>query len=153
METLLVIRPTPWLLFGAIIALIVTPIALWFLPNPFADLAVSERPSRFLLTMWLLLPVLIFAAVWRLLSWTTHRVTREGIEARAMLGAKRFAWTELTASELDMPIGMPPAYELRFGKRKVRFIARHHDRKHMQALKALLARAHQPLPPSANSAA
>ena len=153
MDAPLTIRPKLWLLFGAIFALIVTPIALWFLPNPFADLVVDERPSRFLLAMWLLLPVLIFAAAWRLLSWTTHHVTRERIEARAMLGAKRFAWTELTSSELDTPTGMPPAYELRFGKRKVRFIARHHDHKQMQALKALIARAHQPLPPSANNAA
>ncbi len=153
MDAPLIIRPTPWLLFGAIAALIVTPIALWFLPNPFADLAVDERPSRFLLTMWLLLPILILVAAWRLLSWTTHRATTESLEIHGMLGAKRFAWTELTSSELDTPTGMPPAYELRFGKRKVRFIARHHDRKHMQALKALLSRAHQPLPPSANSAA
>lgn len=153
METPLIIRPKLWLLFGAIIALIVTPIALWFLPNPFENLAVDERPSRFLLTMWSLLPVLIFAAAWRFLTWTTHHVTQENIEAHKMLDAKRFTWAKLTSSELDTPIGMPPAYELCFGTRKVRFIAKHHDHKQMQMLKALVSRAHQPLPPSANSAA
>ena len=84
--------------------------------------------------------VLMLLAAWRVLAWTSYRATREWIEARSMLGVKRSGWSELTSSELDTPVGMPPAYELRFGKRRVRFIAAHHDRQKILALKALIAR-------------
>lgn len=140
MDTPLVIRPKLWLLFGGIAAVILAPIALTFVPNPFEGLAPGERPSRFFAAMWVTLPILSLMAGWRLLTWTTYRATHEGLEARNMLGAKRSAWIELTSSELDTPVGMPPAYELRFGKRKVRFIAAHHDKKTIAALKTLIAR-------------
>jgi len=99
-----------------------------------------------------LLPILMLLAVWRLLKWTSYRATPDWIEARSMLNTKRSAWSELTSSELDTPVGMPPAYELRFGKRKLRFIAAHYDRAKIKALKALIAN-YQPLPPSASNAA
>lgn len=140
MDAPLVIRPRLWLLFGAIAAIALVPFALSFVPNPFEGLAPGERPSRFFATLWLLLPILMLLAIWRLLAWTSYRATRDWIEARSMLGVKRSAWSELTSSELDTPTGMPPAYELRFGKRKVRFIAAHHDRAKIQALKAMIAR-------------
>ncbi len=140
MDTPLVIRPRLWLLFGAIAAIALVPLALSFVPNPFEGLGPEERPSRFFMTLWLLLPVLMLLAVWRVLAWTSYRATREWIEARSLLGVKRSGWSELTSSDLDTPIGMPPAYELRFGKRKLRFIAAHHDRKKILALKALIAR-------------
>lgn len=140
MDTPLVIRPRLWLLFGSIAAIALVPLALSYVPNPFEGLGPEERPSRFFMAMWLLLPVLGLLAVWRVLAWTTYRATRDWIEARSMLGVKRLAWPELTSSELDVPTGMPPAYELRFGKRKFRFIAAHHDRTKIQALKALINR-------------
>lgn len=140
MDAPLVIRPRLWLLFGAIAAIALVPFALGFVPNPFEGLAPGERPSRFFATLWLLLPILMVLAVWRLLAWTSYRATPDWIEARSMLGVKRSAWSDLTSSELDVPTGMPPAYELRFGKRKVRFIAAHHDRAKIQALKAMIAR-------------
>ena len=140
MDAPLVIRPRLWLLLGAIAAIALVPTLLSFIPNPFEGLGPEERPSRFFMTMWLLLPILMMLCVWRVLGWTSYRATREWIEARSMLGVKRSAWGELTSSELDTPVGMPPAYELRFGKRKVRFIAAHHDRTKIQALKALIAR-------------
>lgn len=140
MDAPLVIRPRLWLLLGGIAAILLVPVALSFVPNPFEGLAPGERPARFFIFLWVALPILALMAGWRLLTWTTYRATREGLEARNMLGAKRSAWSELTASELDTPVGMPPAYELRFGKRKVRFIAAHHDPKTIAALKALIAR-------------
>lgn len=140
MATPLVIRPKLWLLFGAIAAIVLVPAALSFVPNPFEGLGPEERPSRFFATLWLLLPILMLLCVWRLLAWTSYRATPEWIEARSMLGVKRSQWSDLTSSELDTPVGMPPAYELRFGTYKVRFIARHHDRAKIQALKALIAR-------------
>lgn len=140
MDAPLVIRPRLWLMFGGIAAVFIAPVVLSFVPNPFEGLAPDERPVRFFIVLWLLLPILTLLALWRLLSWTTYRATRESLEARSMLGAKRLTWFELTSSELDTPVGMPPAYELRFGKRKVRFIAAHHDRAKIQALKALIAR-------------
>lgn len=139
MDTL-VIRPRLWLLFGSIAAIVLVPFALSFVPNPFEGLGPEDRPVRFFAAMWLLLPILMLLAVWRVLSWTSYRANPKGIEARNMLGVKRSAWTELSSSELDTPVGMPPAYELRFGKHKVRFIAAHHDRKKIQDLKALIAR-------------
>ena len=140
MDAPLVIRPRLWLLFGAIAAIALVPFLLSLVPNPFEGLGPEERPSRFFMAMWLLLPVLMLLAVWRLLAWTSYRATAEWIEARSMLGVKRSAWSDLTSSELDVPTGMPPAYELRFGSRKVRFIAAHHDRAKIQALKAMIAR-------------
>lgn len=140
MDAPLVIRPRLWLLFGAVAAIALVPVALSFVPNPFEGLGPEERPSRFFMTLWLLLPVLMLLAAWRVLAWTSYRATREWIEARSMLGVKRSGWSELTSSELDTPVGMPPAYELRFGKRRVRFIAAHHDRQKILALKALIAR-------------
>ncbi|MCX7356980.1 MAG: hypothetical protein NT015_02345 [Alphaproteobacteria bacterium] len=140
MDTPLVIRPRLWLLFGAVAAIVLVPAALSFVPNPLEGLGPEERPSRFFATLWLLLPILMLLSVWRVLAWTSYRATREWIEARSMLGVKRSTWSELSSFELDTPVGMPPAYELRFGKRKVRFIAAHHDRTKIQALKALIAR-------------
>jgi hypothetical protein len=140
MDTPLVIRPKLWLLFGGITAVVLVPVALSFAPNPFEGLAPGERPSRFFMVLWVALPLMALIAGWRLLRWTTYRATHAGLEARNMLGAKRSSWLDLTSVELDTPTGMPPAYELRFGKRKVRFIAAHHDRAQMQALKALIAR-------------
>ena len=140
MDAPLVIRPKLWLLLGAIAAIVLVPMALSFVPNPFEGLGPEERPSRFFATMWLLLPILMLVAAWRVLAWTSYRATHDWIEARNMLGVKRSAWSELTASELDTPVGMPPAYELRFGERRVRFIAAHHDRTKIQALKALIGR-------------
>ncbi|MBL8545900.1 MAG: hypothetical protein JNL81_05510 [Hyphomonadaceae bacterium] len=140
MDAPLVIRPKLWLLLGAIAAIVLAPAALSFVPNPFEGLGPEQRPSRFFATLWLLLPILMLLAVWRVLAWTSYRATREWIEARNMLGVKRSTWSELTSSELDTPTGMPPAYELRFGKRKVRLIAAHHDRTKIQALKALITR-------------
>lgn len=140
MSAPLVIRPRLWLLFGGIAAVFLAPIALTFVPNPFEGLAPGDRPVRFFMVLWLLLPILTVLAAWRVLAWTTYRATREHLEARSILGAKRLTWFELTSSELDTPVGMPPAYELRFGKRKVRFIAAHHERAKIQALKALIAR-------------
>lgn len=152
MDKPLVIRPRLWLLFGAIGAIALVPALLSLVPNPFEGLAPGERPSRFFATLWLLLPILMLLAVWRLLKWTSYRATPDWIEARSMLNTKRSAWSELTSSELDTPVGMPPAYELRFGKRKLRFIAAHYDRAKIKALKALIAN-YQPLPPSASNAA
>ena len=129
-----------WPLLGAIGAIVLAPVVLSFVPNPFEGLAPGERPSRFFMFLWVGLPILALICVWRLLTWTTYRATHEGLEARSMLGSKRSAWIELTSSELDAPTGMPPAYELHFGKRKIRFIAAHHDRAKIQALKALIAR-------------
>lgn len=140
MDAPLVIRPKLWLLLGAIAAIVLVPMALSFVPNPFEGLGPEERPSRFFATMWLLLPILMLVAAWRVLAWTSYRATHDWIEARNMLGVKRSAWRDLTSAELDTPVGMPPAYELRFGKYKVRFIARHHDRQKIQVLKALIAR-------------
>lgn len=140
MDAPLVIRPRLWLLFGGIAAVFVAPMVLSFVPNPFEGLAPGERPVRFFMVLWLLLPILTLLAIWRVLGWTTYRPTRESLEARSVLGSKRLTWFELTSSELDTPVGMPPAYELRFGKRKIRFIAAHHERAKIQALKALIAR-------------
>lgn len=140
MDAPLVIRPRLWLLFGGIAAVFVAPMVLSFVPNPFEGLAPGERPVRFFMVLWLLLPILTLLAIWRVLGWTTYRATRESLEARSVLGSKRLTWFELTSSELDTPVGMPPAYELRFGKRKIRFIAAHHERAKIQALKALIAR-------------
>lgn len=140
MDTPLVIRPKLWLLFGAIAAIILAPTALYFVPNPFDGLAAGERPSRFFATLWVALSILILAALWRLLAWTSYRATRDWIETRSILGVKRLDWTQLTSSTLETPVGMPPAYELRFGKRKVRFIAAHHDRARIQALRAMISR-------------
>lgn len=140
MDKPLVIRPRFWLLFGAIGAIILVPVVLRFVPNPFEGLAPGERPMRFFMLLWVALPILALLAAWRLLTWTTYRAGYEGFEARSVLGVKRFAWLELTSSELDAPTGMPPAYELRFGKRNLRLIAAHHDRKQIQALKALIVR-------------
>lgn len=140
MEKPLVIRPRLWLLFGAIGAVVLVPVVLSFVPNPFEGLAPGERPARFFIFLWVALPILALLCLWRLLTWTTYRATTDGLEARNMLGAKRSAWTDLTSSELNTPTGMPPAFELRFGKRKVRFIAAHHDLQKIQALKALIAR-------------
>jgi hypothetical protein len=154
MDAPLVIRPKLWLFLGAIAALVFVPVALSFVPNPFEALSPGGRPARFLIFLWVALPLMALVAAWRLLTWTTYRATHEELEARSMLGARRRGWTELTSAHLDTPIGMPPAYELRFGKHKVRFIAAHHDRKTIQALKALAALApHHSLPPSARSAA
>jgi len=139
MDKPLVIRPRLWLLLGAIGAIILVPAVLRFVPNPFEGLAPGERPVRFFMVLWVALPILALLAVWRLLTWTTYRASYDGFEAHSMLGVKRYAWLELTSSELSAPTGMPPAYELRFGKRKLRFIAAHHDRKQIQALKALIA--------------
>lgn len=140
MDTPLLIRPKLWLLLGSIAAILLVPMVLNFVPNPFDNLAPGERPSRFFMFLWVALPILMLAGVWRLLSWRTYRVTRECVEAHGVFGAKRFACADLTSSELDAPTGMPPAYELRFGKRKIRFIAAHHDRAKIQALKTLIAR-------------
>lgn len=140
MDAPLVIRPKLWLLIGAIAVVVLVPFVVSLVPNPFEGLAPGERPVRFFMAMWLLLPILVLVAGWRLITWTTYRVDREGIEARSLLGAKRWAWTALTSSELGAPVGMPPAYELRFGKRKLRFIAAHHDRRAIDALRLVLAR-------------
>jgi len=151
MDTPLLIRPKLWLLLGSIAAILLVPMLLSIVPNPFDNLAPGERPSRFFMFLWVALPILTLLAVWRLLSWTTYRVTRESVEARGVFGAKRFAWADLTSSQLSTPVGMPPAYELHFGRRKIRLVAAHHDRAQIAALKALAP--HQPLPPSASNAA
>lgn len=140
MDKPLVIRPRLWLLLGAIGAIILVPIVLRFVPNPFEGLAPGELPIRFFIFLWVALPILALLAVWRLLTWTTYRASHEGFEARNILGVKRYKWIELTSSQLDTPTGMPPAFELRFGKRKLRFVAAHHDRTQIQALKALTPR-------------
>ncbi|MEZ5956883.1 MAG: hypothetical protein R3C27_06700 [Hyphomonadaceae bacterium] len=140
MKKPLVIRPRLWLPYSAFGAILLVPISLAFLPDPFAGLGPGDRPVRFFIFLWVALPLLALLAAWRLLTWTTYRATDASLEARSMLGAKRLTWTELTSSELDTPIGLPPAYELRFGKRKIRFIAAHHDRAKIQELKALIAR-------------
>ena len=53
------IRPRLWLLFGAIAAIALVPFLLSLVPNPFEGLGPEERPSRFFMAMWLLLPVLM----------------------------------------------------------------------------------------------
>lgn len=140
MDTTLLIRPKLWLLFGCLAGVVLAPIALTFVPNPFEGLAPGERPVRFFMVLWLTLPLLTLLAVWRLLSWTTYRATHAEFESRSLLGGKRWAWAELASAQLDTPVGIPPAYELRFGQRKVRLIAAHHDRKTIDALKALIER-------------
>jgi hypothetical protein len=140
MDKPLVIRPRLWLLLGAIGAIILVPLVLRIVPNPFEGLAPGERPVRFFIFLWVALPILALLAAWRLLTWTTYRASHEGFEARSILGVKRYKWIELTSSQLDTPTGMPPAFELRFGKRKLRFVAAHHDRRQIQALKALTPR-------------
>lgn len=132
------LRPKAWLFAGCVLALIAAPIALQYVPNPFADLAPGERPVRFFMLLWLALPVATLLSAWRLATWTTYRATSDALQARSWFGSTRLAWRDVTAAYLDSPRGMPPAYELHFGKRKVRFIAAHFDQAGVRALKTFL---------------
>jgi hypothetical protein len=135
-----IIRPKAWLLYLCVAALIAAPIALLFVPNPFEGLAPGERPVRFYMALWVALPILIATALWRLATWTTYEATPDALVARSLFGAKLWPWAELTASALQAPAGMPPAYELRFGKKKVRFIARHFNSADVERLKTFIQR-------------
>ncbi|ANP45365.1 hypothetical protein [Candidatus Viadribacter manganicus] len=153
MQAPLVIRPKRWLLFAAVAAVVLAPLALTLTPNPFEGLAPGQAPPRFFIFLWVALPLMTALAGWRLLTWTTYQATAQSLEARNLFGAQRLAWADLASAALDAPIGMPPAYELRFGKRKIRFIAAHHDRAAIERLKVLVPQTYQPLPPSAKNAA
>jgi hypothetical protein len=135
-----VIRPKASLLYLCVAALIAAPIALLFVPNPFEGLALAERPVRFYVFLWVALPIMMLAALWRLATWTTYEATPEALVARSPFGAKSWPWSTLTSAALQIPTGMPPAYELRFGKKKVRLIARHFNHADVQRLRAFVQR-------------
>ena len=136
-----VIRPKSGLLVGCIVAVFAAPAALYFVPNPFENLAPGQAPVRFFLVLWVLLPSLMALALWRLFTWTTYQPTTEALLVRGWFGARALPWSDLTSAQLDTPIGMPPAYELRFGGKKIRFIAAHFSRDLIRSLKPYLAEA------------
>ena len=130
-----IVRPKRWLLIACVAALIVAPLLAATLPNPFEGLSYGERPSRILMFLWVAAVFMLVGALWRLATWTSYRADSTTFETRSWFGTRRFAWSTLQSASLDAPIGMPPAYELRFGGAKVRLIAVHFDPRAIQALR------------------
>ncbi len=131
------IKPRAWLFFGCLAGLLIAPLLMTYLPNPFAGLGPEERPSRFIIFLWAASVVIIIVASYRLLTWTTYRANAHGLEARSLLGRTQLPWQDLISSELKAPVGMPPSYELRFKRRRVRLIAAHHDPRTIDALREI----------------
>lgn len=131
------IKPRAWLFWGCFAGLIIAPLLMMYLPNPFAGLGPEERPSRFIMFLWVASVVIIVVAGYRLLTWTTYRASANGLEARSLLSRTRLPWQDLVSSELKTPVGMPPSYELRFKRRRVRLIAAHHDPRVINALREI----------------
>lgn len=132
-----VLRPKALVVVASALALIAAPLVVFNLPNPFEGLGVGGRPPRFIAFLWVAMLLISMAATWRLLSWTSYRADKDGLTIRTLSGVRHIPWSELESAEFETPVGVPPAYELRFKKRKVRILAAIYHRPAIKALSAL----------------
>ena len=129
--------PHAWLFLASLAGIAVGLwLALW-LPNPFADLQVGDRPSRLIMFFRVAGGVLAFFALLRIIGWKTLVVDAQGLESRGLFGgARRHLWRDLKSAVLDQPEGTPKAYRLRFETGVVELIAMHWKKSDVDALRA-----------------
>jgi hypothetical protein len=129
------IGPKLSLLVLCLVGLALGPALMFLAPDPFLGVDDGMRPSKVMAVFKLGGALIALLAAYRLITWTTYRVSPTALQRQSLFGSRTWTRADLVSAELDAPSGLPPSYTLRFRDDVVRLVARHYNKSAVEALR------------------
>lgn len=126
-----IVRPRAWVAGLSLFGVVLGVTAMLLLPEPFTAAGGDARTLKVLLTAWLLAFLLAGATAFRLLAWTTLRLTPAALEVRSLFGRRMHAWSDIESVTRNGRV-----LDLRFKRGRVRLLLAHFAASDLAAIAA-----------------